>query len=255
MSSDHEYSTEGTPSPRSQEISIPMLTKVEIRSGTLLGRGTFCNVSTVKSITLKELSSDTANDEARKQLAKRYENISNNDRSSTLDIYGKQDHGENTFTGASPRLAIKELKDIANKDRLRQAQEDLQRECEILQHIQRCCNNTQNSGKGPASHPNIIELFAIGVDSLEQANVNGNTKIQPTFLVVSKMRTTLQSFLTKWREQRGIGVFEFLGIGVQESQDLWLQRLLVLSKIANAVAFLHEHRVIFRDLKSDNIAT
>lgn len=236
MSSDEDHTKGGGLS----SFTIPVLLKAEIRCGTVLGHGSFCKVSSIKKVSLKETLEDPARQEARKKFALRFQSSVVNKGNQALDIYGKQGNEPDSMT-QQPRMAVKELKDISTKNH-RRAVEDLKRECDILRSIR------EKTGY----HPHIIELCAIGVDSLDCYNDDVES-MQPNFLVLSRIRATLKTYLIKWRERRGLGVFEFLGISIKESQNLWLERLLVLSRIADAVQFLHKHRIIFRDLKSENI--
>eukprot|EP00980_Cylindrotheca_fusiformis_P001270 scaffold332_cov117-Cylindrotheca_fusiformis.AAC.30 len=238
MASDEDHKKGGGLS----SFTIPVLVKAEVRCGTVLGHGSFCKVFNIKSITLRTTVPDPAREEARKKFAYKFQasSTANKPTSNTLDIYGKQGNEQDSIT-QQPRMAIKELKDVSRKN-FRTALADLKTECDILRSIR--------EKKG--SHPNIIELCAIGVETADDYKDDVST-IQPMFLILSRIRATLKTILIKWRERRGLGVFEFLGVGVKALQDLWLERLLVLMRIADAVRFLHRHRIIFRDLKSENI--
>jgi serine/threonine protein kinase len=238
MSSDAEF----TQGEGRSYFTIPVLVKAEVRCGTFLGRGSFCKVSAIKTISLKETLPDDAQEEVRKRFALRFQSSSSYKRrnNNTLAIFGKQGNEPNPMT-QQPRMAMKELMNISNKN-LKTAQDDLKRECDILRSIR------EHTG----FHPYIIELYAIGVETLD-CYKDEVQSIQPNFLILSKIRATLKNFIYKWRERRGLGVYEFLGISIKESQDLWLERLIVLSRIADALQFLHQHGIIFRDLKSENI--
>jgi serine/threonine protein kinase len=63
----------------------------------------------------------------------------------------------------------------------------------------------------------------------------------------------LTSRLHKWREQRGLGIYLALSIGVQGSRNLWIERLVVVERISKAIQYMHSHRILNRDVKPDNV--
>ncbi|KAL3941534.1 MAG: hypothetical protein SGBAC_004118 [Bacillariaceae sp.] len=216
--------------------AIPILLPSEVRVGQLLGRGTFCKVNLIKDINLKAKTDPGIVQENRRILAAKYKVAA--PQGQQLDVFGRKPNAQNPIN-PRPRMALKQLKDLTEKSK-KQAKDDLRRECDILRAVK----------EDWCSHPNIIQLHAIGVESEDEFD---DRDIRPCFLVLSKLKCTMVSFMAKWREQRGLGVMEFLGINIKEAQDMWLERLMVLSQIADAIRFLHLHNVIFRDIKPQNI--
>jgi serine/threonine protein kinase len=184
-------------------------------------------------------------------------------RDPSLAIHGKsaaqQKAAEDPAT-AAPRCVVKKLRTdfYAQFDDMSRAQEDLRLELEILLNV----------GKG--QHPNIIELFAIGIgvpepdhgnddndggddDKKEESNEVASISFKPTFLIISRIRSTLEKLILKWRDQRGMGVYEALSIDSEGTRQLWLERMLLLNRLADAIKYLHSKRIIFRDTKPENV--
>jgi len=221
-------------------LPAPFLSREEVLCGPVLGNGAFCKVSAVKSIVLKEIP------QPKEQEVSLYEgqsaSPSPSSSSSRLfsraarDLDGQEDARKQLVSiNQCSRLAMKELKD-SSKENLAIAKNDLCIELNILKKIR------------ADNHPHIIKLIAVGVESFEEEDAK-----QPTFLILGKVRATISNFMYSWRERRGMGLFQYLGVGVQQFRDLWLERLLVLSKISSAIRFLHTHRIVYRDLKPDNV--
>jgi Protein kinase domain len=88
-------------------------------------------------------------------------------------------------------------------------------------------------------HPNIISLRAKHL-SLE--------KMEENFIVIERLEQTLQQQIASWREKDQ---------QVRKSPKMRLQllqeRLRVCKDICETFRFLHEHHIIYRDLKADNL--
>ena len=254
---------------RNYKGDLPVFFDSEVKVDKLLGTGSFCMAWTIKQVQLSQRQHRLPNGASRRLLAERV-NTAVKNRDPNLSIYGKPKSAEDTATTATPRCVVKRLRTdlYAHFDDMSRAQEDLKAELELLLQV------------GMGEHPNIIELFAIGISSAEpdarvfpSSNNNNNNSadngdtpsengqseedehrgltFQPTFLIISRIQCTLETMLVKWRDQRGLGVYEALSL--QHGRDLWLERMLVLTRIADAVAYLHSKRIIFRDLKPENI--
>lgn len=193
-------------------------------------------------------------------------------KSANLAIYGKPSGPPKEIDDPeqepAPKLAIKRIRhDELPSSQLRVAQEDFQRELQILLEMAAPCqtsSSTSGMSHEKASsfspHPNIIELYGIGfendhcpVPKRAKGYSPFNKNLQPSFLLLSQIRTTLAQRLVKWREDKGIGLYEALSIDVVKRRNQWVERLLVLCKVAHAVQHLHHHTILYRDIKPANI--
>lgn len=67
------------------------------------------------------------------------------------------------------------------------------------------------------------------------------------FLILDRLNGTLANRIIRWRKDLGAG------LRARNAEDVWLQRIVCLTKIAGAIGFLHSRGVIYRDLKPDNV--
>ncbi len=193
-----------------------------------------------------------------------------------LSIYGKPSGHTKEMDDPKhiplPKIAMKRVRyDELPSSQLQIAQEDFQRELVILLelmakpstpslHPSQDASVSAASTAASAFHPNIIELYGIGFED-RSGNVNGKKKqfipftkdLQPSFLLLSQIRNTLAQRLEKWRDDRGIGIYEALSMDINKRRNHWVERLLVLSKVAHAIQHLHDRQIIYRDTKPANI--
>jgi serine/threonine protein kinase len=95
------------------------------------------------------------------------------------------------------------------------------------------------------SHPNIIKMRAqSAVPPLDDC----------FFLILDRLYDTLEQRMEKWRETKKKSKGR-LGIGSNKEalEELMMDRLLVAYDLASAFSYLHENRLVYRDIKPDNI--
>jgi serine/threonine protein kinase len=104
-------------------------------------------------------------------------------------------------------------------------------------------------------HPNIVKLRAVTAGSVE-SNVSSG-KEGGFFIVVDRLVETLYDRIQRWKnhaEQLPNSIFYRLSREYRETQRAMLvERLNVAVDIANVMDYLQGLKVIFRDLKPDNV--
>ncbi|CAB9521218.1 MAP kinase-activated protein kinase 2 (Fragment) [Seminavis robusta] len=151
-------------------------------------------------------------------------------------------------------LAIKFLKrrTMANRKQFAHGASDLAQEAYFLHAL-----------KG---HPNILNLHAVKAGNLASNVMMAQQQQQQDcdnygfFITVDRLYSTLEQKLDEWRkqqhDQKKEPLFAALLMSAEQKQhkkEQFQQRLQIAIDIATAVQFLHQKRVVFRDLKPDNI--
>jgi serine/threonine protein kinase len=95
------------------------------------------------------------------------------------------------------------------------------------------------------THPNIVKLRGtVGIPG------------SPGFmLILDRLTLTLEEKINQWRlDQRKFrGVLGIFRRDVAGLADVYMQRLVVLFDISRAMRYLHKKRILYRDIKADNI--
>jgi len=268
-------------STRSQlNQNIPILTRKEIHViSQKLGSGGFCTVSAVRRLDLKSSSSSISTacsseeEKAIQKFTKQFDQYYEKHHSpSSIVIPGRTTSSSSAASSSSsssnnkndtsnpknqkpPKICIKELKKSLDTQTYAIGLHDLANEIEIL---------------SSCSHPNIITLYAVGYnDSLVSSSTSTSTSSTSTsnihdvikeaklnFVIIDQLKSTLRNKLYKWKDESitsSVIPFFFKTTKLKRIHKLWIERLLVILKIASVIQYLHEKGIIHRDIHPDNI--
>jgi serine/threonine protein kinase len=195
---------------------VPSFERDEIMPflGDKLGKGGFNSVYELEKIELDE-SAPISSEEHRRQRAQ-------------------------VARGLSRKLAVKFLNESAmgNSNEFCNGAADLLLEAKYL------------SALSNHPHPSIISLHGVaaaGAAGFATGQMGGY------FLVVDRLYDTLDKRIDVWKELKRRKLRHTSQMNVKLLQAMFLQRLQVATDICSAIRHLHQLKVVFRDLKPDNV--
>ena len=210
---------------------IPQLTRDQVEVGTLLGYGTFSFVHEVQAF---DIDADE-NDAAQKREEETRPSLE--EQQNVQDLIARGEHGE---------LAIKHLRQDLMESTLKfeEAAADLIVEAKYLAAL---------------DHPNIIKLRAVakgGASAFESGQHDS------FFLVIDKLHRTFKEKILEWQFLDDDSSMLMLSskhcdaISISHDRELLLEKIDLGHQIAKALAYLHEHRLVYRgktDSTNDNL--
>lgn len=105
-------------------------------------------------------------------------------------------------------------------------------------------------------HPHIVKLHGVTAGSVETNVASG--KECGFFIVIDRLVETLEERIEEWRDNsehsndKGNFLLRF-GENKQRKRAELLERIKIALAIADAMSYLHDKSIVFRDLKPDNI--
>lgn len=228
-------SPESEPDDTASEDGLPMFQFSELTLGALVGTGSYCTVHAIRGVTLTPSTAATPISSHQERLRQRFASqCPLTPRFAPLTTRTSEVPGN-----TAPKCVLKRLRTNLTSVNQTLGRADLVSELQLLRYLSR----------DAIRHAGIIGLHGHS----HHTDTDTNTEEVDTFLVLDRMSCTLKNKLYKWRQIRGIGLMEALDLNTTQSHELWLERLLVITRIASALHHLHQHSVLFRDLKPENV--
>lgn len=212
--------------------SLALFDRSEIKTGALVGAGSFSEVFEITSFDLnkgKKLSKKSITSEMAPSRRRKRQDL----------IEEHENHVQDLYTGKAlkSRYVIKQLhqKLLADPKLFRRALKDLATEVNIM---------------GSLDHPHIAQLHATAMGGTDAVTKSG--KHDSYFIILDRLVQTLDNRIDAWNlEKIRTGPSYYLDNAT--NTDRMALKANYALQIASGLKHLHERRIIFRDLKPQNI--
>ncbi|KAL3927314.1 MAG: hypothetical protein SGBAC_013134 [Bacillariaceae sp.] len=217
----HEQSFEHSERP-DLTSQLPRVSLDGLEQTQVLGSGAFATVVAVRGSSLASLEQSPS-------VQKRSRQVS----CASTQIMGEDDDEQQQQQQQEAVFALKQLKSSLDPEDLGRAIADLATEARLLAEV---------------NHPHIVSLRAIST---------GPKFDRSFFLVIDRLQVSLKKRMDQWKAEyhRYSGLSGRLhDWNGQKRAALFQQRLCAARDLGSAFQYLHENRIVFRDLKQENVA-